>query len=220
MNCFEKLSVFLSKGKNILLPIFIIIAGEMIFRPFYPGRQTLVGDWANFTVYLSFFILGYLFAYNSECIEKIVKNIHLFLVLSCVSALGFIFLRYAEANIEVFESYYNNREYQYKLCMAFLQGIAEYSLVILFIGIAKKYLNINNGLYKYLSKTSFALYMFHYLIVNLVMYYIIQKPFNHAAMYILSIVIVYSIFFIVFEGLIKRIFFLRYICGIKKEINI
>jgi hypothetical protein len=189
----------------------------MIFRPFYPGRQTLVDDWANFTVYLSFFILGYLFACNGEGIEKIVKNIHLFLVLSCVSVIGFIFLRYAQANIEVFETYYNDMEYQYKLCTALLQGVAEYSLVMLFIGIAKKYININNGLYKYLSKTSFALYMFHYLIVNMVMYYMIQKPFNHAAMYIVSIILVYGIFFVAFEVLIKRIFFLRYICGLKRE---
>jgi hypothetical protein len=48
------ISAFLSNGRNIILPIFITIFLEMIFRPIYPGRQTLVNDWANFTVYSSF----------------------------------------------------------------------------------------------------------------------------------------------------------------------
>jgi hypothetical protein len=50
--------------KEQLLPgtFEVIIVFETLLRPIYPGKQTLVNDWANFTVYLTFFILGYCMA--------------------------------------------------------------------------------------------------------------------------------------------------------------
>jgi hypothetical protein len=195
----KKIGAILSKGKNIILPICIIIFFEMVFRPNYPGRQTLINDWANFTVYLTFFILGYLMAGNSDCIEKIVSNIYFFAIAGFIATVSFICLKYAIENIEQFGSY------KYKLIMAFFQGIAEYSLVMFIIGLSKKHININNKLYRYLSKTSFALYMFHYLIVNITMYFIINLELNHYLIYFVAIIIVYILFIIVFELIIKRI---------------
>jgi peptidoglycan/LPS O-acetylase OafA/YrhL len=209
------ISKFLSKGKNIILPIFIIILFEMLFRPTYPGWQTLVNDWANFTVYLTFFVLGYIIANNGKCIGKIVSNIHIFVILAFIATLSFLFLRYALENIEQFKNYYNQMTYKYKLAMAFFQGIAEYSLVMAIVGFAQKHININNKLYKYLSKTSFALYIFHYLIINIIMYYFIKTNLNNYLMYFIAIIIAYALFIILFELIIKRINVLKYICGIK-----
>jgi peptidoglycan/LPS O-acetylase OafA/YrhL len=211
----EKTGSFLAKGKNIILPLFIITFFEIVFRPFYPGLQNLVDDWANFTVYLSFFILGYVMTNSAECLEKIEKNIHLFFIVACITVPCTIFLKYAQNNIDIFMNYYDLLEYAYKVVVAFFQGIAEYSLVMLIIGVAKKYINVNNSVYKYLSKTSFSLYMFHYVIVNMVMYLFIKTQLNHYVMYVLAISSVYIIFIIIFEIFLKRIFIFRFICGIK-----
>jgi fucose 4-O-acetylase-like acetyltransferase len=211
----EKAGAFLARGKNIILPLFIIVFFEMVFRPFYPGLQNLVDDWANFTIYLSFFMLGYVTANSTECFKKIKKNISLFFILGFMAAACTIFLKYAQNNIEIFINYYSSMEYRYKLVVAFFQGIAEYSLVMFIIGIAKKHINVNNSAYKYLSKTSFALYMFHYILVNMVMYLLIKTQLNHYVMYILAIILVYIIFIIIFELILKRIFIFKFICGIK-----
>jgi peptidoglycan/LPS O-acetylase OafA/YrhL len=162
-----------------------------------------------------FFVLGYVMTNNGKCIEKIISNIHVFVVLAFIATVSFVFLRYSLENIEQFKNYYNQMTYKYKLIMAFFQGIAEYSLVMVIIGFAKKYLNINNRLYKYLSKTSFALYMFHYIIINVVMYYLIKININYYAMYFIAIITVYILFIILFELIISRINILKYICGIK-----
>jgi fucose 4-O-acetylase-like acetyltransferase len=216
MQILDKIGDFLAKGKNVILPLLVITALEMIFRPFYPGLQNLVDDWANFTVYFSFFILGFIMAKSTECLEKIQKNIFIFLVLSCITTVCTIFLKYAQNSIELFIEYYNVMEYKYKLIVAFFQGIAEYSLVMFIIGLAKKYININNSVYNYLSKTSFALYMFHFIIVNSIMYVLIKTQLNHYIMYILAIISAYIIFTIIFELLLKRIYIFRFLCGIKK----
>ncbi|QQO09995.1 acyltransferase family protein [Breznakiella homolactica] len=211
----EKIGTFLARKKNIILPIVLFIVFEMILRPFFPGIQNIVDDWANIMVYLSFFMLGYLFASRKECLDKIEENIPVFLGIGIIATTWVLFLKYAQNYTDYFARLYNTKEYQYKVITAFFQGAAEYSLVMLFTGIAKKVLNFKNRVYDYLSNTSFSLYMFHFILVNLVMYYLIRLNMNHYLMYILGIILVYVLFIVLFELVIKRIPFLRYICGIK-----
>jgi len=189
-----------------------------VFRPFYPGFQTLVNDWANFTVYLSFFLLGYIIANNNKCMNAIVNNMRLLTVVAIIATGLFIFLKYALNNIYPFIYYYNEMTYTYQLCLSFIQGFAEYSLVFVFFGFSKLNLNRDNTIYRYLSKTSFSLYVFHFLLVNLTMYYMIKLPWHHFTIYLLSIGIVYCLFFILYELFIKQISPLKYILGIKKWI--
>jgi glucans biosynthesis protein C len=42
----------------MLAPALWIASLEAVFRPGWPGFQNLFDDWANFTVYLSLFVLG------------------------------------------------------------------------------------------------------------------------------------------------------------------
>ncbi|MBN1186636.1 MAG: acyltransferase [Bacteroidales bacterium] len=211
-----KIGVYLSQSNRIIIPILLFIFFETLFRPFYPGFQTLVNDWANFAVYLSFFFFGYIIGSKQDLIDVIVSKIGLFAIIASISTISFIFLKYAQDNISLFSSYYNDMTYTYKLCLAFIQGISEYSLVLFIFGAAKLYLNRDNKIYRYLSKTSFTLYIFHFLIINMTMYFMIKLSWNHFIIYILSIFLVYSLFFILYEALLKRIPPLRYICGIQK----
>ena len=215
-NLTERIGGFLSKSSNILIPIFVFALLETTFRPFYPGFQTLINDWANFTVYLSFFLLGYIIASNKNCINAILNNLRLFTIIAIVSAGLFLFLKYAQNNIFSFVNYYNDKTYTYQLYLSFIQGLAEYSLVFTFFGYSKLYLNKDNKIYRYLSKTSFSLFIFHFLLVNVTMYFMIKLSLNHFAIYLLSITIVYCLFFILYEIFIKQIPLLRFILGIKK----
>jgi glucan biosynthesis protein C len=210
----EKFNNFLSKNRNIVFPILLIIFLELLFRPFFPGRQNLYADWANFTIYLTFFLLGYMMASKKECIAAISENKHLFLLIGLISGVLFIFLKYAGQNIPWFISSYN-MTYGNKLVMAFLQGIAEYSLVMFCVGAAKKYLNIQNTLLVYLAKTSFALYLFHFVILSLLLFFLAGIAINHFVLYTAVICLTYIVFSLLFELVIKRIPILRYICGIK-----
>tara|TARA_B100000795_G_scaffold17837_1_gene11832 strand:+ start:224 stop:1369 length:1146 start_codon:yes stop_codon:yes gene_type:complete len=215
-NLTERIGGFLSKSSNIMIPIFVFALLETTFRPFYPGFQTLINDWANFTVYLSFFLLGYIIASNKNCINAILNNLRLFTIIAIVSAGLFLFLKYAQNNIFSFVNYYNDKTYTYQLYLSFIQGLAEYSLVFTFFGYSKLYLNKDNKIYRYLSKTSFSLFIFHFLLVNVTMYFTINLSLNHFAIYLLSISIVYCLFFILYEIFIKQIPPLRFILGIKK----
>ncbi len=212
----KKIGCYLSKKNRIIIPILIFIFFETLLRPFYPGFQTLVNDWANLTIYFSFFLFGYIIGSNQDASETIALKTQLFAIIACISTLSFIFLKYSQNNILLFRNYYNDITYTYKLCLSLIQGISEYSLVLLIFGAAKLYLNRNNKIFRYLSGTSFSLYIFHFLIVNIVMYFMIELSWNHFIIYIVSIFLIYLLFFVIHELIIKRISPLRYICGIKK----
>lgn len=212
----EKIGLFLSKNNRIITPLFVFAFFETLLRPFYPGFQTLINDWANFVVYISFFFLGYIIGSNQDCIDAIVSKIRLFIIIASISSVFFIFFKYAQIDITPFSNYYNDMTYIYKAGLSFIQGIAEYSLLLLIFSVAKLYFNRDNRIYRYLSNSSFSLYIFHFILVNLTMYYMIKLPWNHLVLYILSITTVYALFFILYEVILKRTPPLRYICGIKK----
>lgn len=199
----ETIGAFLSRGSHILIPMALIVFLEMLFRPFYPGFQTLIHDWANFSVYLSFFIGGYIVASYPKCIDAIVTHLRTFSIVGIIATVSYIVSQ-------------PGADYADELWLSFLQGIAGYSLVLLFFGLAKRHLNRTNRAHNYLSKTSFSLYVFHFLILNLVVYHTIQLPWDPFAIYVISIVLVYGLFFIAYELFIKHVPPLRYILGITK----
>ncbi|ULQ61236.1 acyltransferase [Brucepastera parasyntrophica] len=197
------------------MAVFIIF--EMLFRPFFPGFQNLYADWANLTVYFSFFILGYIIAENGSIVNAIWRNRAFFLTAACLAAPAFIFFSYAGESMDIFMSLYSSDEYVYELVLAFFRGTAEYSLVMFFTGLASKYLNFSNSFLNYASKRSFGLYMFHYLILSLIMYYLIRLPVNQYILYAAAIILSYTAYLILFELVLSRIPGLRFICGIRKN---
>ena len=64
---------FICKERNIYIPIIFIILAEMLLRPFFPGMQTLIMDWANDVVYFSIFIFGFVYASDNRIQVKLNK---------------------------------------------------------------------------------------------------------------------------------------------------
>ncbi len=207
---------YLTKKQNLLMTVLLFVIFEMVFRPFFPGHQNLISDWANFTVYLSFFLLGYFIAHKIECIEIIEGSIPLFAVISAISTICFVTIKYNSNDYVTVLSDYGITSYGCLLIQSFFQGIAEFSLVLFFVGFFKRYFNSGGRIYVYLSKTSFALYIFHFVILTIFASWVIGLQLNDYTKYILLISLTYCIFFVLFELIIKRLNILRVICGIKK----
>lgn len=204
----EKASRFLSE--HILFPMIVIIFLEVLLRPFFPGLQNLYSDWANFSVYLTFFLLGYLFAFRKTSTATILKYTRMFGILSLTLTIVFIYLHHWFFISEKPFPRYGT------MLLALIQGSDEYVLVLFFIGMAKRYIHKRSPLLLYLSRTSFALYLFHYLILSAVIYGLLRTGLHHYVIFVISVLLTYAIFFILFESVIKRIGILRYVCGIKK----
>jgi surface polysaccharide O-acyltransferase-like enzyme len=176
--------------------MLIIAFLEMLFRPFYPGLQTLIGDWANFFVYLSFFIFGFIMGQSKELFQIIEKKKMLFFLFSIISTVLFFYIkRFSNLSLE---------SYKVQAILNFFWGIAAYSWVLFYLGFFKKYINKPSKLLKYLSKTSFHLYVFHYFIISVILYFLIKSKMSHYLIWILTTILTYVAFVIMYE-LISRI---------------
>lgn len=212
----EKVNLFLSKGNNIFIPMFLIVIIEIVFRPFYPGYQNLINDWANFFLYLTLLVLGFIMGQSEKVICSVVNRIRVFAVLSILSSVFYIYLDYLRYYSSFFISLYRNNEYFFNVCLAFLRGVAAYVWVMFFIGLGKKLFNRSSPLLVKLSRGSFGLYIFHYLIITIVNSYLIKTRINHYVIFIVSIVSTYLSFMLLHKFVIKKVKLLRFVCGLKE----
>jgi glucan biosynthesis protein C len=138
----------------LLLPALWTGLLEALFRPGWPGYLNLVNDWANFTVYLSFFFAGYVAGSVPvllQAIEKyraaaLILGVTAFLCRIAVYAVVTVPNGYAAANI---------------ISQAF-RGIAAYGLVMAAMGYAQRYLNSQGRMLGIARDLSFPLYIVHY----------------------------------------------------------
>ncbi|HEX2946228.1 MAG TPA: acyltransferase family protein [Clostridia bacterium] len=193
----SSISGFLCRGHRILYPVAFIVIVEVILRPVCNGQYTIVGDWANDIVYLSFFVFGYVFAANSDIRKKIEKyfNISILLIPFCLAALFHTFWSWAvKGSGEMYLTY----------LWVFAKGVYECAAVIALLGIGRRFLDRKSPLLGYLNNASFAYYLFHYLPVSLFTYLLIGTNLNVYLKFGMAVVFSY-IFIIILYELIRRV---------------
>lgn len=195
-----KICWFLSRGNYIILPIIFIILLEILLRPKFPGYQSFWGDWANVSVYFSFYFLGYIVGRDSCFIVAIHNKRMVFFVIAIAStALHIAFKRF----------------YNHPSISAAFWGAGAYSWVMFFMALYRKYANRNSNALRYLSQSSFSLYIFHYFLLSLFNFSLIRTGINHYVIWSLTTIGTYILFFLLYEVIMKNVGLLRYIGGIK-----
>jgi glucans biosynthesis protein C len=199
--------------KNPVVPLLYCIVVEMIFRPFFPGKQNLYADWANVLLYGFFFYYGYLIAENPELLDRITSDIRKLAVIAPCAFISFLILNAVKLYSVLPDV---TSSYPYVLLEAFFRGTAEYTWVMLILGFARNHMNTDGKIRRYLSSSSFALYLFHYVLLSYVMYALLGTKWNNGLVFVMGIVITYALFFVCYELIIRRIPVLRALCGIKQ----
>lgn len=190
---------FLSKGRNIYIPIIFIIIVETLLRPFFPGKQTFIMDWANVAVYLSVFIFGFVFAFDMKIqdrLDKLMKPSVIIIIL-CLSIIASIYYFWTVIQSE---SVYLN------FLWAFTKGIYESFAIIFLVSAGKKYFNKTSSVLTYLSKASFPFYVMHLLPVSAFTYLFLKVSQLIYVKYLLVVVFSYAFLFVVYELGGRRIF--------------
>jgi glucan biosynthesis protein C len=163
----------------ILLPALWTGLLEGLFRPGWPGSLNLVSDWANFTVYFSFFLAGYLIGAVPElrlAVEKyrlavLVLGVTAFLARIAVYALCTVPDGYNAANI---------------IAQAF-RGIAAYGLVMAAMGYGQRYLNRESKMLGIARDLSFPLYILHYAPLTAATYLLLNSGLSIWVRWILAV---------------------------------
>lgn len=194
----KNISAFLCSGNRILIPMAFILIAEIALRPFFQGKQILIGDWANDVVYLSIFIFGFVFASENKIQEKVNQyfNISAFLVPLCLIVFFYTFWMWA---IE------GSNELYLTILWVCAKGIYECAAIILLLGLGKKYLNKKSPLLSYLNGASFTYYLIHFVPVSLFTYIFIKTNLNVYLKYILAVFLSYIFIAVIYELLVRKL---------------
>jgi hypothetical protein len=163
----------------ILLPALWTGLLEALFRPGWPGYQNLVSDWANFTVYLSFFVAGYFAGAVPDLLQAFEKYRLTALILGGVAFAARISVYY----IVAVPDGYNPANI---LSQGF-RGIAAYALVMAAIGYGRRYLTWQGRLLGIARDLSFPLYILHYVPVTAATYLLLNSGLSIWPRWILAV---------------------------------
>jgi glucan biosynthesis protein C len=165
----------------LLLPALWIGMLEAVFRPGWPGFQNLVNDWANFTVYLSFFLFGYLAGADPRLQEAAE---HHRLAALALGLLAFC-LRLACYDLLPVGPGYQ----PFNILAQFLRGVAAWGLVVAAIGFGRRYLNQTGRILGVARDLSFPLYLLHFAPLTAVTYFLLGSPLGVWPRWAISVVV-------------------------------
>lgn len=195
----NKISQFLCKGKRIYIPILFIAVTEILLRPFFPGSLTLIMDWANDIVFLSFYIFGFVYASDKKIQERVSRLAGISGVFVIIVPIIYIVMDYLFLINGKWIPYSNT-------IWVATKGFYECSAIIFFVWLAKKYLNRKSVVLSYLSKGSFTYYFLHYIPVSMFTYLLINLDIKIYIKYPLVILLSYLFIFTMYETLVRRLF--------------
>lgn len=202
-----KLSISMEKSGVILLlalPLALVEAG---LRPRWLGFQNLYDDWANFCLYLLYFIYGYFFCSDSRFGEAIDRHTGIALVLAVTCMLTL--LSFWETGLP--EQGYSLGYILYQL----LRGFDSWFWVVAFIGLGRRYLNFTNKLLQYASVASYSFYLLHQTVIVIIGFYVVRWNAGVTEKFLAISTTSLVATIVLYELLIRRNNLARFLFGLK-----
>lgn len=204
----SRLSSWMSIGGRILYPALWIGMLEAVFRPGWPGFQNLINDWANFTVYLSFFIFGYVAGLDRGLLEAIEKR----KTIALAAGITLFVIR-----IEMLRTLQISDGYSLlNITTQFIRGVTAFCLVLAAIGFGKRYLNRGGKALALARDNSFPLYIMHFLPLSAATLLLIGTPLPMMARWAIAVIASW-VSVAIFTEIARRIPPLRSLFGIRKK---
>lgn len=203
----SKLSVGMEKSGAILLLALPLAAIEAALRPRWPGLQNLYDDWANFCLYLLYFIYGYLIYSDARFGQAIDRHFRISLVLAVAS----MFALFGLWEQSVLERGYSLEYILYQL----LRGCDSWFWVVALVGLGRRYLNFNLQLLQYASVASYPFYLLHQTVLVTIGFYVVR--WNAGVMEKFWVISTASLIttIVIYELLIRRNNVTRFLFGLK-----
>ena len=197
-----RLADFFSQSIMVYLFFIPIMLMEFIvgLSPDTIGRRDF-GGWSPLT-YLVIFLLGYILATDERYRPTIERMRFFSLTLSLLLlALGY---GLEMADISIY-SYY----------LAPFRGLNTWAWLLTFLGFAIHHLNFNNSFLKYANEAVLPFYILHQTVIVTVGYFIRNWQWIVFPKYLFLASVSFAIIMILYEFLVRRMIFLRFLFGMK-----
>ncbi len=184
----------------IYAPIIALVIIQVALRPIWPGFQNLFDDWANFTYYSTFFIMGFVFS-RYPAFEALMHK-----QWKIAGALALFFLL---AMLVV------SLTIPYGLPELVIFAPAGYCVVIFMLGFARRFLaSVETGL-SYARESAYPVYILHQASIVLPGYFVVQLDLPIYAKYPLLLAIAVTASLIVYHLLVRPFNAVRFLFGMR-----
>jgi glucan biosynthesis protein C len=195
-----------------LLPL-VLIQTTLRFR--WPGVQNLYDDWANFSYYSVFFILGFLLARQPAWDDVIAREWRRAGTIGLAAALAMTLGWMARGGMTAPQVAPTAASIAAAVPLRALGAVAGYGVVIAILGLARRHWSFTSATQDYLAESSLPVYILHQLGVVVPGYFIIQLHASIAVKITLLLVTSVTCTMVVYE-LVRRTVMGRALCGMKR----
>ncbi|MFV8343952.1 acyltransferase family protein [Flavobacterium sp. XS2P39] len=177
----------------------------------YPNdTHALIGDWAMFTKYFTYFILGSFIGINQIFWNDIVEKRRQYLKIAFLSTILINYFRW------------NDLEPEWGFNLPNLMFIAlgilnVWTWLLTIFGYGKKYLNFNNKILVYANEGIYPFYILHQTFIVIIGYYVIQVDESIINKYLFLTFVSFFLSIGVYDFFIKPYNHIRILFGMKKS---
>jgi hypothetical protein len=204
------LEKFVMKSPRIFLFFIPIAVIEVLLRKAYPNMQNLISDWANFLMFITVFIYGFIVVTDDKFGEAIDRHWKAALTggLLIVIALSVVFAARIQTGLN---------EDAFYIVEMILRGISIWFCMIGLLGFGKRFLNRGGKFIKYASEAALPVYILHLPMVAIIGFYVGKLDLPITAKYLAIIILSLISSVMLYEIAVRRFNFLRFFFGLKKR---
>ena len=188
------------------VPIALI---EVLLRRAYPNMQNLISDWANFLMFITVFIYGFILESDEQFGEAVDSHWRAALAIGLLIVTGLSVVFAAHLNTGF------NQDTYYFVEMI-LRGISIWFCMIGFLGFGRRYLNRKGKFIQYASEAALPVYILHLPVLGMIGFYVIEFDLPLVIEYLAILVLSLIVSVLVYEIAVKRFNFVRFFFGLKK----
>ena len=193
-------------GAHLLsLPLIVVIAAMSPTWPMY--QNSLLGDWAWFTLNTIAFLYGYLLCTQEAFWQTIDRH----MVPSSVLAVGCGIVVVWFGPTPISAPSYTLRYLIYSIVVGFYIWFAIAGL----LGLSRRFLTHTNQALRYFAPASYALYFLHLFLMVIIGSFVVQWGFSPVPEFLLLTLFTFGVSLAIYEGVVRRFSITRSLFGLK-----
>ena len=206
----DSIKKIVRKSSGIFLFFIPIAVIEVLLRRAYPNMQNLISDWANFLMFITVFIFGFIMISDDKFGEAIDRHWKAALTIGLLIAisLSLIYAGQIQTGLNEATSY---------IVEMILRGICIWFCLIGFLGFGKRFLNRGGDFIKYASEAALPVYIIHLPMVGILGFYVIKFDLPIAVKYLAIVILSLISSVLLYEIAVRRFNFVRFFLGMKKR---
>jgi len=201
---------------NLFAPAIPLAIYEAILRPYWPGgNQNLINDWANFAFYFTIFVYGFVLVSDQKYQLSIQRHGNKAIILSIVTSLVLLFIDLVGGELGLSKPVLGILKLFHRL----IWGFSCWFWLIALLSTGFRFLNFTNRFLVYSNEAVLPIYILHQTVIVIATFFIIKLSLPILPALILVTICAFAGSIIIYDFIVKRIKWLRYLFGMRTVVR-